>query len=78
MVWLCRKNANPKNTKIVSNAGMEGIRKRGRQRKRRRNDVEKDFNIMGEKNRHWPKIIGNGGRLYLESWAKGDCSAREG
>lgn len=35
--------------KQISNAGVEGIRKRGLPHKRRRDEVEKGYNIMGKK-----------------------------
>jgi hypothetical protein len=37
--------------KQISKAGIEGIRKQGLPHKRRRDEVDKGFNIMGGKNK---------------------------
>ena len=56
----------------ISRATMKGVRKRGRQRKRCEDEVEKDLNIMEIKaGRRWPETLGNGER---RKW-KTDCSA---
>jgi len=52
---------NQRMPKQISKSGMEGIRKQGLPHKRRRDEVDKGFNIMGGKtSRHWPKMIGKG------------------
>jgi hypothetical protein len=65
MVWTCRKIENQRMPKQIASATIEGTRKRGRPRKRWKNEVEEDLNIMGIKNgrgaardrRKWRKIV---------------------
>jgi hypothetical protein len=56
---------NQRMPKLIATDTMEGIRKRGRPRKRRRGEVEEGLNVMGMRNRHamardrgeWWKIL---------------------
>jgi hypothetical protein len=62
---MSKECKNKKNDKTIATAAMEERRKRGRPRKRGRDKVEGDLNIMGIKNRHatardrqdWRKIV---------------------
>jgi hypothetical protein len=66
MVWTCRKVAkNQRMPKQIAEATIEGTRKRGRPRRRWKEEVEEDLNIMEIKNRrasardrrNWRKIV---------------------
>jgi hypothetical protein len=60
--WTCRKDAKPRNAKTAT---IEGTRKTGRPRKRWKDEVEEDLNIMGIKHgraaardrRKWRMIV---------------------
>ena len=58
---------------------MEGTRKRGRARKRLRDEDEEGLNIMRMKTRRkGPETVRNGGRLYLRPVSTMCCSASGG
>jgi hypothetical protein len=69
---------NQRIPKQIAVAKREGTRKRGRPRKRWKDEVEEDLNIMGVKmGVRRPGIVGNGGRLYRKPRSTTDCSAGE-
>jgi hypothetical protein len=59
---------------------VEGTKKREKPRKRWRDDVEEDLNIMGVKKNgtHLSGTIGHKGRLYSKPLSTTDCSAGGG
>jgi hypothetical protein len=69
---------NQRMSKQIAAATTEGTRKRGRPRKRWKDEVEEDLNIMGIKNgraaargrRKWRKI-----RIYCKPRSTTDCGA---
>jgi hypothetical protein len=69
-------NAKPTNAKTHCN-GYNGRRKRGRPRKRWRDEVE-EHNGNRKARFQWSETIGNGGRLYWKPRGITDCSAWEG
>jgi hypothetical protein len=69
---------NQRMPKHTAAATAEGIRNRRRPRERWRDEVQRDLNIMGIKDRKWPETFGNEGRLYWEPGSTTDCSTGRG
>jgi hypothetical protein len=62
--------------KQIAAATIEGTRKRGRPRKRWKDEAEEDLNIIGIKmGVQRPGIVGIGGRLYCKPRSTTNCSA---
>jgi hypothetical protein len=64
--------------KQIATATIEGKWKRGRPRKRWKDEVEEDLNVMGiKKVVQRPGIVGNGGRFYCKPRSTTNCSSWE-
>jgi hypothetical protein len=62
--------------KQIAAATIEGKRERGRPRKRWKDEVEEDLNIIGiTTGVQRPGIVGNGGRLYWKPRSTTESSA---
>jgi hypothetical protein len=69
----CKTKRMPKQ---IAADTIEGTRKRGRPRKRWKDEVEEDLNIMGIKTGlQRPGIVRNEGRLYCKPRSTTDCGA---